>query len=110
MLYRATVLYNNVFFSDLREARAEMSQTQLSEEDDDDYDDYDSYYQEDCFDMDTAVACGDNASMSAVDPESFDYKLLNTEDVERLLNEGVAQLQSQLDVSVLPASVFDKGG
>ena len=77
-----------------------MSQTQLSEEDDDDYDDYDSYYQEDCFDMDTDGACGDNGGMSAVDPESFDYKLLNTEDVERLLNEGVAQLQSQLEVSL----------
>ena len=55
----------------------------------DDFDaDYDSYYQEDCFDMDSEGACGDNGGLShyAVDLESFDFKLLNTEDVERLLN------------------------
>jgi len=90
-----------------------MSQTQYSDDDDDeecdDFDaDYDSYYQEDCFDMDSEGACGDNGGLShyAVDLESFDFKLLNTEDVERLLNEGVAQLQSQLQISPSLAKVL----
>lgn len=80
-----------------------MSQSQYSDDEDDDYDadDYDSYYQEDCYDMDSAMTAGDSTN---ADPEYFDFKLLNTEDVERLLNEDVAQLQSKLEVSRLVVS------
>lgn len=77
-----------------------MSQSQNSDFDDYDDDDYDAYYEQCDEDMDH---CSADAFMSSSDRdlECFDFKSLNTEDVERLFNEDVAKLQSSLHVIIL---------
>jgi len=74
-----------------------MSQSQYSDEDEE-YDGYDSYYQDDCYESDGDVMADDSLSHSANDPEYFDFKALSTEDVEKLLNESVAKLLTNIEV------------
>lgn len=80
-----------------------MSLSQYSDcDDDDDYDDYDSYYQED---MDTTADDVSNNNETA-DPEHFSFTTLSPVDVERLLNEDVAKLQSVLHVGIEHSAVI----
>lgn len=72
-----------------------MSRSDMSDDDLCDSDNEDSYYYEDDDMVDAAVE-----SQSSTDPEYFDYQVLTITDVERLLNESVAQLQAELKVSL----------
>lgn len=64
-----------------------------------DNDCYDEYYLNDDIDI-------EQIDPSKTDPEFFDYKCLNEEQVERLLNETVERLSSTLDITPSLAKVL----
>lgn len=72
------------------------------EEEDIDYDD-DMYYEDDVYDSQCDMG---NEELNSTNLEYFDFNILNIEDVGKLLNESVDQLQNALKVFHCKAHMF----